>query len=147
MSACLGVAKYFFLSQWLLHVAALCLIFHFYLASLECLKNIYRNNSTSVHFMLMCVLRVFVCLLTCSHVTVGLLALFAIDLCIIFKCPLHVTCPQHLCDAYNFMAPFCSLSSKITAVQFQQIVILQTADYLLKIKIPNNLSPNRDIFL
>lgn len=95
--------------------------------------------------MLMCVLRVFVCLLTCSHVTVGLLALFAIDLCIIFKCPLHVTCPQHLCDAYNFMAPFCILSSKITAVQFQKIVILQTADSLLKIKI-SILSPNGDIF-
>lgn len=136
----------FFLSQWLLRVAALCLISQFYLASLECLKNIYRNNSTSIHFMLICVLRVFVCLLTCSHVTVGLLALFAIDLCIISKCPLPVTCPQHLCDGYNFMAPFCILSSKIMAVQFQQIIILQIAYYLLKIKIPI-LSPIGDIFL
>lgn len=44
------------------------------------------------------------------------------------------------------MAPFCILSNKIIAVQLQQIFILQTADYLLKIKIPI-LSPNGDSFL
>lgn len=59
---------------------------------------------------------------------------------------LQVTCPKHLCNGYNFMAPFCILNNKITAGQLQQIVILQTANHLLKIKIPI-LYPHDDIFL